>query len=325
MLDFLASNPIARNALLGFLFAATVFAVFLVARFGSRRMVVKANVRKIAQTKDGLANLSLREQRSNAWANLADTIEKSGISLADTNDARLREKLAAAGYTSPSAPKLYTLVRLVLIFVLPLIYWVLTRASPDPPSLVKVALICLVLATMGLYLPNLFIRAKADRRRAEITNGFPDCLDLMLVCVEAGLGLEAAMDRVGREMVASRPLIATMLSNVTLEMRAGARRDEALRRMGEASTVPEIRSFATLLIQSDKLGTSVADTLRVYSAEMREKRRMRAEEKAHRLPVLISIPLVANMLPVMIGVLMIPGVIRMVRDLLPALSGGGGG
>ena len=94
------------------------------------------------------------------------------------------------------------------------------------------------------------------------------------------------------------------------------------RRMGESSGVDEIRSFATLLIQSDKLGTSVADTLRVYAAEMREKRRLRAEEKAHRIPVLISIPLVCCMLPTMIGVLMMPGVIRVVRTLIPALSGG---
>jgi tight adherence protein C len=93
--------------------------------------------------------------------------------------------------------------------------------------------------------------------------------------------------------------------------------------MSQSSGVDEIRSFATLLVQSDKLGTSIADTLRVYAAEMREKRRLRAEEKAHRLPVIISIPLVVCMLPTMIGVLMMPGVVRVVRQLLPALAGGG--
>lgn len=105
-------------------------------------------------------------------------------------------------------------------------------------------------------------------------------------------------------------------------MRAGASREVALRQMGERSAVDEIRSFATLLIQSDKLGTSVATTLRVYASEMREKRRLRAEEKAHRLPVLISIPLVTCMLPVTIGALMLPAVIRVVRQLAPALAGG---
>jgi tight adherence protein C len=95
--------------------------------------------------------------------------------------------------------------------------------------------------------------------------------------------------------------------------------------MSDQSGVDEVKSFATLLIQSDKLGTSIATTLRIYAAEMRERRRMRAEEKAHRLPVLISIPLVTCMLPVMIGVLMLPAAIMVIRTLIPAMSGGGAG
>jgi tight adherence protein C len=187
----------------------------------------------------------------------------------------------------------------------------------------KLYLFGVLLAIFGLYAPNLFISAKADRRRQAIVNGFPDSLDLMLVCVEAGLGMEAAFDRVGREMLHSHPLVAQMLSVVTLELRAGSSREEALRNMAARTQVTEIRSFATLLIQSDKLGSSIGETLRVYAAEMREKRRMRAEEKAHRLPVLLSVPLVACMLPVMIGVLMLPAIIRVLREMLPAMGGGG--
>ena len=143
----------------------------------------------------------------------------------------------------------------------------------------------------------------------------------MLVCVEAGLGLEAAFARVGQEMTRSHPLLAEQLGSVVLELRAGRSREDALRRMADRAGVDEIRAFATLLIQSTKLGSSIGQTLRVYASEMREKRRMRAEEKAHRLPVLLSIPLVACMLPVMIGVLMLPAVIRTVRVLMPALAG----
>ena len=131
------------------------------------------------------------------------------------------------------------------------------------------------------------------------------------------------MDRVGREMVHSHPLVAELISVVVLQLRAGATRDEAYRRLADMSGVDEIRAFSTLLIHSDKLGSSVAATLRVYSAEMREKRRMRAEEKAHRLPVLISIPLVVFMLPTMIGVLMLPAGVRMARDVFPMMTGGG--
>jgi len=223
---------------------------------------------------------------------------------------------------APHAPRIYTLVRLVMVLGLPVlvlgIYWLLGST----PSITKLYFSVMIAAAMGLYLPNLFIRAKASRRHQEIVNGFPDALDLMLVCVEAGLGLEAAFARVGMEMTTSHPRLAEQLGAVVLELRAGRSREDALRRMADRAGVDEIRAFATLLIQSTKLGSSVAQTLRIYASEMRERRRMRAEEKAHRLPVLLSIPLVGCMLPVMIGVLMLPAAIRVIRSVLPALSGG---
>jgi tight adherence protein C len=181
----------------------------------------------------------------------------------------------------------------------------------------------IIAAAAGLYFPALFIRAKADRRQQALINAFPDALDLMLVCVEAGLGLEAAFSRVGMEMMTSHPLLAEQFGAVVLELRAGRSHEDALRRMADRAGADDIRAFATLLIQSTKLGSSIAQTLRTYSSEMREKRRLRAEEKAHRLPVLISIPLVTCMLPTMIGVLMLPAAIRVVRALVPALHGGG--
>jgi tight adherence protein C len=123
-------------------------------------------------------------------------------------------------------------------------------------------------------------------------------------------------------MTESHPLLAEQLGAVVLELRAGRSREDALRRMADRSGADEIRAFATLLIQSTKLGSSVAQTMRIYASDMRERRRMRAEEKAHRLPVLLSIPLVACMLPVMIGVLMLPAIIRVMREVLPRLGGG---
>ena len=262
----------------------------------------------------------MRASNDTAWSRLADSIERAGLNLADTKSDKLRTKMLAAGFRSPSAPRFYTLIRLILVFALPLGYVLLAYSGDEPPSFFKVYLIGSLLALLGLYVPNLYVQAKADRRREEIVNGFPDCLDLILVCVEAGLGIESAMDRVGREMVHSHPLVAELLSVTTLQLRAGASREDAFRRMSDTAGVDDIRSFTTLLIQSDKLGTSVSTTLRVYASEMREKRRMRAEEKAHRLPVLISIPLVVCMLPTMIGTLMLPAAIRVVREILPIMA-----
>jgi len=326
MLEILASSPYLKLVFLFILFIGVTSLGFTLMRlFDSRQQILGrlGKAQDAVAVETGAAGLRASDVRANAWARLAARIESSGLSLGDSNAKGLQRKMLAAGYRSPSAPKIFTLVRLILIFALPIALVLPQLLSSGPASLFKLYLEAAGLAVMGLFLPNLFLTAKADRRRQEVLNDFPDSLDLMLVCVEAGMGLEAALDRVGREMTLSHPLISEMLSQTTLELRAGAGREEALRNMADRAGVDEIRAFSTLLIQSDKLGSSIATTLRIYASEMREKRRMRAEEKAHRLPVLLSIPLVACMLPTMIGILMLPAIIRVIREVAPALAGGG--
>ncbi len=324
MLDGLTLNRPLRLALLALVFIIVVAMVMLLSNSLARRSAMRARLGEVRGEQMRLTNsASLRgDTMAKGWHKLTELIENSGISLVDTQGESLRAKLVAAGYNSPLAPKLFTAIRLGMLVLLPAIFVGAIFLGGTQISPFKLYLFGVGLAIFGLYAPNLFISAKADRRRDAIVNGFPDSLDLMLVCVEAGLGMEAAFDRVGREMLKSHPLVAQMLSVVTLELRAGSSREEALRNMASRTQVTEIRSFATLLIQSDKLGSSIGETLRVYASEMREKRRMRAEEKAHRLPVLLSIPLVACLLPVMIGVLMLPAIIRVLREMLPAMSGG---
>lgn len=322
MIEFLASNPYARFAVLLGLFALVGGSALVVMLTTSRRVAIRTELRSLASSAGRDAAETLRGRRNDQWTRLVDKIEKAGLNLTDSKADRLREKMIAAGFTSPAAPRIYTLVRLLLVIAFPSAFVGLNMLSGSEISLLKLYLVGSISALAGLYLPTLFVQAKIDRRKEAIVNGFPDALDLMLVCVEAGLGLEAALDRVGREVAVSHPLVAQMLTTATLQLRAGASREVALRKMAESVRVDEIGSFATLLIQSDKLGTSIATTLRIYAAEMREKRRMRAEEKAHRIPVLISVPLVTCMLPVMIGVLMLPAAIRVIRDVLPAMAGG---
>lgn len=325
MAEILASSPYLKLAFLFIVFVAVTSLMFTLIRtvVNRRQVLGRLDQTSALAIADGAGgSLRASDARANAWARLAARIERGGLSLGDSDPKGLQRKMLAAGYRSPHAPKVFTLVRLLLIFALPSAIVLPQLLADEPKSLLTLYLQGAGFAAMGLVLPGLFLTAKADRRKQELLNGFPDSLDLMLVCVEAGMGLEAALDRVGREMTASHPLVAEMLSQTTLELRAGAGREEALRNMADRTGIDEIRAFSTLLIQSDKLGSSIATTLRIYAAEMREKRRMRAEEKAHRLPVLLSIPLVTCMLPVMIGVLMLPAVIRVIRDLLPALAGG---
>lgn len=323
MFELLAQDDTLRTVLLLCLFAAVALTVYAGATAIGARQQLRRRLLEAGPSTSATVTLgSLRTDRvQSAWLKLVNSIEKHGLSLVDTRDASLRQLLAAAGYTASYAPRVYTFVRLVLVIGLPLLALTLLWLGGSSPSVFRLYVTLILAAAMGLYLPGLYIRARAARRQREIINGFPDALDLMLVCVEAGLGLEAAFSRVGMEITTSHPRLAEQFGAVVLELRAGRSHEDALRRLADRAGADEIRAFSTLLIQSTKLGSSIAQTLRVYATEMREKRRMRAEEKAHRLPVLISIPLVACMLPSMIGVLMLPAAIRMIRSVVPAMQG----
>jgi len=323
-MELFSEYPLLRFAILLALFALVAAAAYfataaVTARQLSRRRLVDAGSAGGHQ----VVGASLRSQHAEgAWLKLVNGIEKAGLSLVDTRGDSLRKKLVAAGYTASYAPRLYTLIRLLLVIGLPLTALGILWLTGSSPGLFKTYVAVVIASLAGLYVPHVFLAAKADRRQREIINGFPDALDLMLVCVEAGLGMDSAFARVGMEMTESHPRLAEQFGAVVLELRAGRTHDDALRRMADRAGAEEIRAFATLLIQSSKLGSSIAQTLRVYAAEMREKRRMRAEEKAHRLPVLLSVPLVGCMLPVMIGVLMLPAMIRIIRVMMPAMTGG---
>lgn len=321
----LLEYPLLRLALMAGMFvlvvAASYFAISAVVtrQLSRRRLAEDGGI----YSHEPIVGTSLRSQEAeSAWLRLVNGIEKAGLSLVDTRDDSLRKKLVAAGFTAPYAPRAYTLIRLVGVFVLPALVLLILWSRGSTPGPMGLYLTVAATALLGLYLPSVFIAARADRRQREIINGFPDALDLLLVCVEAGLGLDAAFARVGMEMTRSHPRLAEQFGAVVLELRAGRSHEDALRRMADRAGADEIRAFATLLIQSSKLGSSIAQTLRIYASEMRERRRLRAEEKAHRLPVLLSMPLVGCMLPVMIGVLMLPAMIRVIRGILPHLSGG---
>jgi tight adherence protein C len=296
---------------LGLLFLAVVLVVMAAAPFFSRRLDLASRLSgpNVAQAR---AQSNLRtDQTASLWAKLVTEIERRGLSLNDSRGDVLTEKLMLAGYDQAWAPRAFVLVRTVLTLAFPLLLLALIAITGAWPTPLRLYATLAGGAVVGLYLPNMFINSKASSRRQEILNGFPDTLDLMLVCVEAGLGIDAAFSRVGTEIVGSHPLLANLFANVSLELRAGKSREMALRTLARRTAIPEISAFTTLIIQSDKLGASIATALKVYATEMREARRMRAEEKAHRIPVLLSIPLVLFLLPSMLSVLALPPVINM--------------
>ena len=300
--------------ILGLVFGAVVLGVFALAPMFGRK--VDLAKRLAAPTADGVmagggSSPSLRtDSSSNLWARVVEEIESRGISLNDDKAPVLQEKLALAGYSQPYAVRAYVLIRSILTLVFPAITYSYLMLTGSTVTGSKFYLIVLGSAVLGMYLPTVVVSGRADRRQQEVLNGFPDALDLMLVCVEAGLGIDACFARVGQEIVNLHPRLAELFAKVSLELRAGRPRAEALKNMARRSGVQEIQSFATLVIQSDKLGASIGTALKIYAAEMRESRRMRAEEKAHRLPVLLSVPMVVFLLPVVVGSLALPAVIQ---------------
>ena len=312
----MVSAELANMVVMGLVFVAVVLVVLALAPVLLGRTGIKD---RLAAQGGGAAVEgpgSIRSDQANSmWARLLAEIESRGLNLTDEASSKMADKLALAGFDQPYAQRAYTLARAVGTLFFPaaaLAFMSITGNWPETKNLYMTMLGSLL---FGLYLPSIIVSSRAENRGKEILNGFPDTLDLLLVCLEAGLGIDAAFSRVGTEITKSHPLLARLFAQVSLELRAGRSREVALRLMAKKSGVSEITAFTTLIIQSDKLGASVAQALRVYAAEMREQRRMRAEEKAHRIPVLLSIPLVCFMLPTMIAVLMLPAGINMMRQM----------
>lgn len=300
---------------LGLVFIAVVLVVLAVAPMLTRGIDLKARLSTAAPVPTSSGPSLRTDQAQSVWGRLIAEIERRGLSLTDTKGDVLAERLMLAGYEQPFAVRAFVLARTVLTIALPagvIAFMAGTHSWPDPT---RTYIVLLLAAVAGLYLPNMVISSRASERRKTIINSFPDTLDLMLVCIEAGLGIDATFNRVGTEISQSHPLLAQLFAAVSLELRAGRSREQALRTLARKSGVPEVGAFVTLIIQSDKLGASIGQALRVYAAEMREGRRMRAEEKAHRIPVLLSVPLVCFLLPTMVAVLMLPAAIGMKNSM----------
>jgi tight adherence protein C len=247
---------------------------------------------------------------------------QASSSLSDEKDRnKLRRDLAMAGFDHVAAPVWYVIIRFALAIGCPLLFLFLANLSAKHISFPLLILVTLFILAVCLLAPRAFIDNRAGARREQLQQEFPDALDLMVVCVEAGLGLEAAFVRVGTEVHRSHPMISRAFNGVSQEILAGRSRADALRSMADRYDVDSLKSFAALLIQSDQLGSSIAQTLRTFANEMREHRLLRAEEKAMRIPVLLTVPLVACILPVIVVALMLPPILDVTHTLLPALAG----
>jgi tight adherence protein C len=236
--------------------------------------------------------------------------------------SQLKALLISAGYRKPQAPVVFMGSRILLavLFGLAFLIFGSEPAKAKGPMLFPAFLIGSMFA--GYYGPKLWLRNIIDKRKERLVNGFPDALDLMVVCVEAGLGLDQAIFRVGNEVKQGHPDLGEEFILLNLELRAGLSREQALRNLVNRTDLDDIRSLVALLIQTDRFGTSIGQALRVHSDSMRLKRRLKAEEKGAQLPVKLMIPLILFIFPALMVVIIGPGVINLIRNLMPAMGGG---
>lgn len=179
----------------------------------------------------------------------------------------------------------------------------------------------LLLSAAGYYLPNLILKVMIRQRQRELDEALPDAIDLMTVCVEAGLAIDAALRRACEELDLRSPPLAEELRLVTLELQVGASRESAMHNLSLRTGVDDIASFVTILLQSEHFGTNVAESLRTLSDAMRETRRLRAEEMAAKIPLKLLFPMIFFIFPALFVVLMGPAMISVYRNLLPTLGG----
>lgn len=224
----------------------------------------------------------------------------------------LEAKLFRAGFYQSSAPLIYTLCRLAVVCLgFLIIYAILSRVLPPRlPAFITLAgsalfgLACIVI-------PSIMLDRFENAQKQVYRRAFPDFMDMMITCADSGMSLEAAVERVGQELAATHKWLGIQLSIMNLQLRAGKPLREALRELADRIGLDEAKALAVLFRQSEELGTSLTDALRVYSAEMRSQRILSAEERANALPVKMMIPLGLCIFPVVMMVIMLPVIIRM--------------
>ena len=261
--------------------------------------------RRIAEVSERVAKLS--QPKDDDW---------------DQSAPRLR--FMHAGFRGRAAPAYYFAAKTILALALPAISLAFAAPRFSAGHTLDALFILLAASALGFYAPNVVMSQLTSRRQRAIVEALPDAVDLMTVCVEAGLGLDAAMLRVTEELGTKSPTLTTELELVLLELRAGAGREKSLRNLAARTGVEDIDTLTTMLIQADRFGTSIGDSLRVYTDSMRTKRRMKAEEQAAKVALKLLFPLIFFIFPTLIVVLVGPAAIQIYRQLLPTMSHMGG-
>jgi tight adherence protein C len=307
----LLGGPQMMLAILVFLATATL-AFSLMAGLRLRGEVKRraAGIGGRAEQQQQEGGRSLRHSSIKAAKLLLDYTTKH-YSTGDNKDMKvLRRRLVQAGIYDPRGVAYFFLARTGLAVGLAFGAFLFAPALISASGS-KLWMMVIAAGIVGYVGPSFFLDRRIKARMAEHQSGFPDFMDLLVVCADSGLSMEAALTRVGSELTDSYPSLCANIHMTNLEIRAGRTLTEALEHLADRLGLPEARSFATLIQQSTELGSSITDALRVYSDDMRHKRLSRAEEKAYALPAKLSIPMMVCIFPVIFVVILLPVVVRL--------------
>ena len=252
-----------------------------------------ANPLKVARVINILSKLSLPEE---GWQN-----------------SSVRIKFLQAGIRNKNAPQYYFAVKTLLTLVLPVVLALFVYFTQPQISLTNVMILVVFTAAAGYYLPEMLMRFITKQRIEHMRDSLPDMIDLMVICTESGMGIDAAIARISHEMARTDPDLAQEFYLASLEMRAGATRIEALRNLALRSSLEDLEDLVSVLVQADRFGTSLAESLRIQSDVMRVRRTQRAEELAAKIPVKMLLPLILFIFPTLIMVLLGPAIITVME------------
>jgi tight adherence protein C len=269
----------------------------------------------------GFGENAAQAQWTQTVVNFAGKFAKLSLPSEGWENSPLRLRFLHAGYRGDTPVMLYFGAKTLLAVLFPVIAYVYIMLGNAKLGTNGMLLMLLASGAIGYYLPNVVLSRLVFVRQREIFESFPDAADLLMVCVEAGLGLDAALVKVTEEMRLKSEALAEELHLVNLELRAGSSREKALRNLALRTGVEEVNTFATMLIQADRFGTSIGDSLRVFSEELRTKRQLRAEEMAAKIPLKLLFPMVFCIFPALLLVLLGPAFIQVYRILLPTMAG----
>jgi tight adherence protein C len=260
-----------------------------------------------------VADQTLDKQDQPAWLQLAQPIARWAIPDDGDEIKSHQVQFLQAGLGHRAAPWIFYITKVALVLLLPALTWLILSSAALSVRSNTLLLSMLLAAGLGYYGPPWWLHARIKKRAQKLFEAFPDAIDLIIVCMEAGLGLDMAIDRAGRDIGLRSPDLAQELALVVAEQRLGLSRARALQQLALRTGVEEIRLFVAMLLQADRFGISVADSMRIHAEELRNRRAQRAEEAAAKIPLKMLFPMIFAMFPAMLLVLMGPAAIQLIR------------